>query len=42
MSGVNEIRSTFLDYFKKNGHEIAYRYLKPCDYLRVIDEVYGL
>ena len=21
MSGVNEIRSTFLDYFKKNGHE---------------------
>ncbi|MBB6485226.1 alanine--tRNA ligase [Rhizobium lusitanum] len=23
MSGVNEIRSTFLDYFKKNGHEIV-------------------
>jgi alanyl-tRNA synthetase len=22
MSGVNEIRSTFLDYFRKNGHEI--------------------
>lgn len=22
MSGVNEIRSTFLDYFKSNGHEI--------------------
>src|SRR5690606_28717990 len=21
MSGVNEIRSTFLDYFQKNGHE---------------------
>ena len=21
MSGVNEIRSTFLDYFVKNGHE---------------------
>ncbi|MBN9079976.1 MAG: alanine--tRNA ligase [Rhizobiales bacterium 62-17] len=23
MSGVNEIRSTFLDYFAKNGHEIV-------------------
>ena len=23
MSGVNEIRSTFLDYFQKNGHEIV-------------------
>ncbi|MCP8893580.1 alanine--tRNA ligase [Shinella daejeonensis] len=23
MSGVNEIRSTFLDYFRKNGHEIV-------------------
>ena len=23
MSGVNEIRSTFLDYFGKNGHEIV-------------------
>jgi len=23
MSGVNEIRSTFLEYFKKNGHEIV-------------------
>ncbi len=23
MSGVSEIRSTFLDYFKKNGHEIV-------------------
>ncbi|MGY5776765.1 alanine--tRNA ligase [Rhizobium sp. LEGMi135b] len=23
MSGVNEIRSIFLDYFKKNGHEIV-------------------
>ena len=23
MSGVNEIRSSFLDYFKKNGHEIV-------------------
>ncbi len=23
MSGVNEIRSTFLDYFKRNGHEIV-------------------
>jgi alanyl-tRNA synthetase len=23
MSGVNEIRSTFLDYFKSNGHEIV-------------------
>ncbi len=23
MSGVNEIRSTFLNYFKKNGHEIV-------------------
>lgn len=23
MSGVNEIRSTFLDYFKANGHEIV-------------------
>jgi len=23
MSGVNEIRSTFLDYFKKNGHEVV-------------------
>jgi alanyl-tRNA synthetase len=23
MSGVNEIRSTFLDYFKKHGHEIV-------------------
>lgn len=22
MSGVNEIRSTFLDYFRKNGHEV--------------------
>ncbi|NGN39632.1 alanine--tRNA ligase [Mesorhizobium sp. CGMCC 1.15528] len=22
MSGVNEIRSTFLDYFQKNGHEV--------------------
>jgi len=23
MSGVNEIRSTFLDYFRRNGHEIV-------------------
>ncbi|WP_174800812.1 alanine--tRNA ligase [Martelella limonii] len=23
MSGVNEIRSTFLDYFKQNGHEVV-------------------
>ncbi|MCC5618956.1 alanine--tRNA ligase [Nostoc sp. CHAB 5715] len=23
MSGVNEIRSSFLDYFKKNGHEVV-------------------
>ncbi|MBB4064616.1 alanine--tRNA ligase [Gellertiella hungarica] len=23
MSGVNDIRSTFLDYFKRNGHEIV-------------------
>src|SRR3954464_5319855 len=23
MSGVNEIRSTFLDYFARNGHEIV-------------------
>ena len=23
MSGVNEIRSVFLDYFKKNGHEVV-------------------
>jgi alanyl-tRNA synthetase len=23
MSGVNEIRSTFLNYFKKNGHEVV-------------------
>src|SRR3982074_3228109 len=23
MSGVNEIRSTFLNYFAKNGHEIV-------------------
>lgn len=23
MNGVNEIRSTFLDYFRKNGHEIV-------------------
>ena len=23
MSGVNEIRSTFLDYFKSQGHEIV-------------------
>jgi alanyl-tRNA synthetase len=23
MTGVNEIRSTFLDYFKKNGHEVV-------------------
>ncbi len=23
MSGVNDIRSTFLDYFKKNGHEVV-------------------
>ena len=23
MSGVNEIRSAFLDYFKKNGHEVV-------------------
>lgn len=23
MAGVNEIRSTFLDYFRKNGHEIV-------------------
>src|SRR3712207_6571730 len=23
MSGVNEIRSTFLDYFAKNGHEVV-------------------
>ncbi|WP_137133855.1 alanine--tRNA ligase [Rhizobium sp. FKY42] len=23
MSGVNDIRSTFLDYFRKNGHEIV-------------------
>ncbi len=23
MSGVNEIRSTFLDYFQKNGHEVV-------------------
>ena len=23
MSGVNEIRSSFLNYFKKNGHEVV-------------------
>ena len=23
MSGVNQVRSTFLDYFKKNGHEVV-------------------
>ena len=23
MSGVNDIRSTFLDYFRKEGHEIV-------------------
>jgi alanyl-tRNA synthetase len=23
MAGVNEIRSTFLDYFRKNGHEVV-------------------
>ncbi len=23
MSGVNDIRSTFLDYFKRNGHEVV-------------------
>jgi alanyl-tRNA synthetase len=23
MSGVNEIRSTFLDYFAKHGHEVV-------------------
>src|SRR6056300_1713827 len=23
MTGVNDIRATFLDYFKKNGHEIV-------------------
>src|SRR6185295_15354010 len=23
MSGVNEIRSAFLDYFRKNGHEVV-------------------
>src|SRR5688572_26108977 len=23
MSGVNEIRSMFLDYFRKNGHEVV-------------------
>jgi len=23
MAGVNEIRSTFLDYYRKNGHEIV-------------------
>jgi alanyl-tRNA synthetase len=23
MSGVNEIRSAFLDYFEKNGHEVV-------------------
>jgi alanyl-tRNA synthetase len=23
MSGVNEIRSAFLDYFKTNGHEVV-------------------
>ncbi|TGV75674.1 hypothetical protein EN788_69445, partial [Mesorhizobium sp. M2D.F.Ca.ET.145.01.1.1] len=23
MSGVNEIRSTFLDYFRKEGHEVV-------------------
>ncbi len=29
-------------WIEKNGHEIPYRYQKPCDFLRVIDEVYGL
>ncbi|MEM8702985.1 MAG: alanine--tRNA ligase-related protein, partial [Pseudomonadota bacterium] len=23
MTGVNDIRSTFLDYFKKNDHEVV-------------------
>ncbi|MGQ3240741.1 alanine--tRNA ligase-related protein, partial [Shinella sp.] len=23
MNGVNEIRSTFLDYFRTNGHEVV-------------------
>lgn len=23
MTGVNEIRSAFLDYFKTNGHEVV-------------------
>ena len=26
----------------ENGHPIPFRYQKPCDYLRVVDEVFGL
>lgn len=28
------------DWIKKNGNLIAYNYLKPCDYLKVVDKVF--
>ncbi|MBR0461541.1 MAG: Holliday junction resolvase RecU [Erysipelotrichaceae bacterium] len=35
-------KSLSYEWIKENGHEIAYKYQRPCDYLNVIDKVYGL
>ena len=37
-----ERKSLSYKWIKDNGHEIAYKYQRPCDYLQVIDKVYKL
>ena len=34
--------SSIIDGFRENGFEIASGYLKPCDYLEVVERVFGL
>jgi len=35
-------KSITYDWIKEHGHLIRYNYIKPCDYLKVVDEVYEL
>ena len=39
---TGERKSLSYKWIKENGHEIRYRYKRPCDYLRVIDKIYEL
>ena len=39
MSSVNDIRSTFLNYFARNGHEIDELWQKKKDLLHRIEEL---